>query len=64
MERPGAIGILAVEEYDAWRAYLEATQDQPLARYCEVEPWAWSRLGATLRAIHARRRAIMEDDGA
>jgi hypothetical protein len=64
MERPGAIGVLAIEEQEAWTEYLDATRDQPVQRYEEMEPWAWARLGQRLRAIHTRRMAVTEDDGA
>lgn len=64
MQRPGAVGVLAVEEQAAWAEYLDATRDSPNVRYEELEPWAWNRLGVKLRAIHARRQAILEDDGA
>ena len=47
--------LLATEEADAWREYLETTRGQGDARYGEIEPWAWARLGQRLRAIHARR---------
>lgn len=64
MERPAAIGVLAIEEADAWFEYLEATRGQPTARYEEVEPWAWTRLGARLKTIHARRQVLLEQDDA
>lgn len=67
-ERPGALGMLLIEEGDAWRDYLEATQNQSPIRYEEVEPWAFSRLCQRLKAIHARRTVLLEavsqDDGA
>lgn len=62
--RPGAVGVLAVEEAAAWREYLDATRGQSPVRYEEVEPWAWKRLMQRLVAIQARRRALEEDDGA
>lgn len=47
---------LVVEQAAAWFEYLEATCRQGL-RYEEVEPWAWKRLQARLKAIDARSRA-------
>ena len=64
VERPGALGMLAIEEQDAWSEYLDATRDQPEVRYEELEPWAWKRLNQRLAAIQARRRALVGDDGA
>jgi hypothetical protein len=61
--RPGALGILALEETEAWAEYLEATQDQPDCRYEELEPWAWSRLGRRLSQIQSRRNAIESEGG-
>lgn len=61
MTRPRAKGVLAEETLGAWAEYLHATQGQPEARYEEVEPWAWSRLQAVLRAIQTRRRVTIED---
>lgn len=54
--------LLAVETAAAWREYLAATQGQPVARYEEVEPWAWRRLQAVLRAIQTRRRVLIPDE--
>lgn len=52
---------LTQEERDAWTEYLEACRQALTAvssvRYEEVEPWAWNRLQAKLRAITARRRS-------
>lgn len=56
--------ILTQETSSAWAEYLHATRGQPEERYREVEPWAWSRLQAVLRAIQTRRRVLIEDDGA
>lgn len=50
--------ILDVETRDAWREYLSHTRGLVAHRYEEVEPWAWKRLEARLRAIAARRRAV------
>jgi len=50
--------LLLIEEADAWFEYLEATRGQTLARYHELEPWAWSRLNQRLRAIRARRARL------
>lgn len=63
VKRPAAFGALALEESEAWGAYLEVTSEIELPRYLEVEPWAWSRLNQKLSAIQARRR-ILEDSGA
>ena len=63
-KRPGALGVLKLEEQAAWDEYLDTTRECSEYRYLEVEPWAWNRLGGKLRAIHARRRAILEEDGA
>lgn len=62
--RPRSVELLADEEAAAWAEYLDATRDQPTARYEEVEPWAWSKLRARLTAIAASRSAVSEDDGA
>lgn len=67
VERPaqGRLGMLALEEGDAWQQYLDDTKDQPVHRYDDLEPWAWARLGRKLGDIEARRAAIEnEDDGA
>jgi hypothetical protein len=53
-----ALELLLIEEADAWFEYLEATRNQSEARYGEVEPWAWARLGQRLRAIRARRAKL------
>jgi len=50
--------LLLIEEADAWFEYLEATRGHALARYGEVEPWAWARLSQRLRAIGARRARL------
>ena len=42
---------------EAWQRYLAVLKDQPLARYLEVEPWAWKQLRVRLREIEARRAA-------
>jgi hypothetical protein len=53
-----ALELLQIEEADAWFEYLEATRGQTEARYAELEPWAWARLGQRLRAVHARRSRL------
>jgi hypothetical protein len=53
-----ALELLHIEEADAWFEYLEATSGQSAARYAEVEPWAWARLGQRLRAVRARRAKL------
>jgi hypothetical protein len=50
--------LLLIEEADAWFEYLETTRGQGLARYTELEPWAWARLAQRLRAIRARRARL------
>ncbi len=50
--------VLLIEEADAWFEYLEATRNQSVVRYGELEPWAWSRLSQRLRAIRARRARL------
>ena len=50
--------LLLIEEADAWFEYLEATRGQSTIRYKEVEPWAWARLSARLRAIKTRRAKL------
>ena len=50
--------LLQIEEADAWFEYLEATRDQTVVRYSEVEPWAWARLNQRLRAIRTRRAKL------
>jgi len=40
---------------EAWQEYLEACRTDDL-RYEEVEPWAWKRLRARLRAIKRREK--------
>jgi len=50
--------VLHAEEIRAWAEYLEATRGQSLTRYCEIEPWAWSRLTQRLRTIRARRARL------
>ena len=62
MTSPGsreAHEILMIEEADAWFEYLEATRGQGLARYAEIEPWAWVRLTQQLRSIRARRAKLL-----
>jgi len=53
-----AKALLRSEELSAWHEYLTATRHQPEARYDEVEPWAWARLRARLRAVTARRHRL------
>lgn len=62
VQRPAALGKLALDEQAAWGEYLEATQIEGY-RYEEVEPWAWNRLNRRLQEIQAQRRRL-EDDGA
>ncbi len=50
--------LLQIEEADAWFEYLEATRNQTVVRYGEVEPWAWARLNQRLRAVRARRAKL------
>ena len=50
--------LLLIEEADAWHEYLEAIRGQSAARYVEVEPWAWNRLGGRLRVLRAKRRRL------
>ena len=50
--------LLLMEEADAWFEYLDSTRGQSVARYAEVEPWAWARLSQRLRAIRARRARL------
>ena len=50
--------LLQIEEADAWFEYLEATRNQSVTRYREVEPWAWARLNQRLRALGARRAKL------
>jgi hypothetical protein len=50
--------LLEIEEADAWFEYLESTRNQSVARYGEVEPWAWARLNQRLRALGARRAKL------
>jgi hypothetical protein len=50
--------LLEIEEADAWFEYLEATRNQSVPRYREVEPWAWARLNQRLRALGARRAKL------
>ena len=51
---------VATDEAAVWGEYLDscrqAVTDGSHIRYDEVEPWAWNRLQAKLRAIRARRR--------
>ena len=56
--RRDAYELLLIEEADAWFEYLEATRAQSKARYHEVEPWAWARLGQRLRAVRAKRAKL------
>ena len=58
MSKREAEELLLIEEADAWFEYLEATRNQTEARYREVEPWAWARLGQRLRAVRARRARL------
>lgn len=53
-----AIVLLRIEECDAWFEYLAATQPLHPLRYEEVEPSAWKRLTARLKAIAARRAEL------
>ena len=55
---PEAHELLLIEEADAWFEYLELTRGQTVARYAELEPWAWARLSQRLRAIHRRRARL------
>ena len=55
---PEAEELLQIEEADAWFEYLEATRNQTVLRYREVEPWAWARLNQRLRAVRARRAKL------
>jgi hypothetical protein len=50
--------LLQIEEADAWFEYLEATRNQTVVRYKELEPWAWARLNQRLRAIRTRRAKL------
>jgi hypothetical protein len=50
--------LLQIEEADAWFEYLEATTNQSVQRYAELEPWAWARLRQRLRAIKTRRARL------
>jgi hypothetical protein len=50
--------LLLMEEADAWFEYLDATRGQSVARYGEIEPWAWARLVQRLRAIRTRRSKL------
>ena len=50
--------LLLIEEADAWFEYLEVTRAQSVARYREVEPWAWARLQQRMRAIKARKAKL------
>lgn len=50
---------LAVQERDAWLEYLEVTRGVLPESYPDVEPWAWARLGTTLRAIRRERRRLI-----
>ena len=50
--------LLLIKEADAWFEYLEATRNQSVSRYREVEPWAWARLNQRLRALGARRAKL------
>ncbi len=50
--------VLLIEEADVWFEYLEATRNQSVVRYGELEPWAWARLLQRLRAIGARRARL------
>ncbi len=50
--------LLQIEEADAWFEYLEATRNQTVARYGELEPWAWARLNQRLRAIRTKRAKL------
>ena len=50
--------LLEIEEADAWFEYLEATRNQSVTRYREVEPWAWARLNQRLRALGTRRAKL------
>lgn len=50
--------LLEIEEADAWFEYLEATRNQSVTRYGEVEPWAWARLNQRLRTVRTRRAKL------
>lgn len=54
-----ATEVLRDETLGAWAEYLHATRDQPVARYDEVEPWAWRRLQSRLVATEARRQRLV-----
>jgi hypothetical protein len=56
--------LLLIEEADAWFEYLESIRGQSATRYVEVEPWAWARLAARLRAIRARRAKLTPAEAA
>ena len=56
--RREALELLLIEEADAWFEYLESTRNQSVARYREIEPWAWARLSQRLRAIRTRRAKL------
>jgi hypothetical protein len=59
LEEPNEVEeLLLLEEADAWFEYLEATREQSLLRYPEVEPWAWARLTQRLRAVRVRRAKL------
>jgi hypothetical protein len=58
MSKAEARELLKIEECDAWYEYLAATRGQSEARYREVEPWAWKRLGGRLRAVRTKREKI------
>jgi hypothetical protein len=51
--------VLAVEVKGAWAEYLASTRGWTSFRYEEVEPWAWAKLQTRLRAIEARRKALL-----
>ena len=53
-EQAAAKRLLMLEAGAAWFEYLERTRDLSEVRYEEVELWAWRRLQARLRELHAR----------
>lgn len=56
--RNASLTQLANDERAAWAEYLADTRNQISTRYDEIEPWAWARLGARLKAIHTRRTKL------
>lgn len=58
--RAASLAQLAMDERAAWAEYLSDTRNQIAERYAEIEPWAWARLGARLKAIHTRRTKLQD----